>query len=321
MVARIALGSWLSKVDEIRKRSSDFNPTITFGAAVQYVVDEAVGNPDFRPLTKVYWQQNARRILKCDPSLSERRVSSISESEWITWAAKLRGGFSAWTYNKALQVAKTALNYCVIRGAIGFNPIVRARIKGRQGKLREIVLPSAAQFANLVHEVRTSGCGYARSCGDLIELLAFTGMRISEARNLLWSDVDLGEGHIAVRESKTASGRRIIPLIKEAKVLLEHMHAAQDPEPSDKVSPIRECQKSLKRACAIVGCQPLTQHDLRRLFATRAIECEIDIPTIARWLGHKDGGALLMRVYGRLRDEHSKSAARKFTFKTGIKGA
>ena len=31
----------------------------------------------------------------------------------------------------------------------------------------------------------------------------------------------------------------------------------------------------------------------------------MDIPTVARWLGHKDGGALAMRVYGHLRQEHS----------------
>jgi integrase len=35
------------------------------------------------------------------------------------------------------------------------------------------------------------------------------------------------------------------------------------------------------------------------------IESGVDIPTVSRWLGHKDGGALAMRVYGHLRQEHS----------------
>jgi hypothetical protein len=30
------------------------------------------------------------------------------------------------------------------------------------------------------------------------------------------------------------------------------------------------------------------------LFATRCIESGVDIPTVSRWLGHKDGGALAM---------------------------
>ena len=45
-----------------------------------------------------------------------------------------------------------------------------------------------------------------------------------------------------------------------------------------------------------------------------ARQAGIDIPTVAKWLGHRDGGALAMKVYGHLRDEHSKEAARKLTF-------
>jgi hypothetical protein len=40
----------------------------------------------------------------------------------------------------------------------------------------------------------------------------------------------------------------------------------------------------------------------------------VDIPTVSRWLGHKDGGALAMKVYGHLRNEHSLAAAKKVTF-------
>jgi hypothetical protein len=40
----------------------------------------------------------------------------------------------------------------------------------------------------------------------------------------------------------------------------------------------------------------------------------VDIPTVSRWLGHKDGGALAMRVYGHLRQEHSISAIQKVIF-------
>ena len=37
----------------------------------------------------------------------------------------------------------------------------------------------------------------------------------------------------------------------------------------------------------------------------------IDIPTVSRWLGHKDGGALAMKTYGHLRNEHSQAMAQK----------
>jgi hypothetical protein len=41
----------------------------------------------------------------------------------------------------------------------------------------------------------------------------------------------------------------------------------------------------------------------------------VDIPTVSRWLGHKDGGALCMKTYGHLRDEHSLSQAQRVSFR------
>ena len=70
----------------------------------------------------------------------------------------------------------------------------------------------------------------------------------------------------------------------------------------------------MNRAAKIVGMARITHHDLRHLFATRCIESGVDIPTVAGWLGHKDGGALAMRVYGHLRDNHSVAMAQKVTF-------
>jgi integrase len=64
----------------------------------------------------------------------------------------------------------------------------------------------------------------------------------------------------------------------------------------------------------VPGMSRVTHHSMRHLFATRCIESGVDIPTVSRWLGHKDGGALAMRVYGHLRDHHSVSMAAKVSF-------
>jgi len=44
------------------------------------------------------------------------------------------------------------------------------------------------------------------------------------------------------------------------------------------------------------------------------VESGIDIPTVARWLGHSDGGMLALKIYGHLRREHSQNMAAKVTF-------
>jgi len=54
------------------------------------------------------------------------------------------------------------------------------------------------------------------------------------------------------------------------------------------------CLGALESACKAVGPKPINHHDLRPLFAIRCIESGVDIPTVSRWLGHSDGGALAM---------------------------
>jgi integrase len=108
---------------------------------------------------------------------------------------------------------------------------------------------------------------------------------------------------------------RRVPMIPDARSLFQQMHSERSDEPlNEKVFRVNECQKALDRACKKVGAERITHHDLRHLFATRCIESGVDIPTVSRWLGHKDGGALAMKTYGHLRREHSIAQAQRVTF-------
>jgi hypothetical protein len=40
----------------------------------------------------------------------------------------------------------------------------------------------------------------------------------------------------------------------------------------------------------------------------------VDYMTIAKWVGHKDGGILIGKVYGHLNDEHAKQQAERVVF-------
>lgn len=96
--------------------------------------------------------------------------------------------------------------------------------------------------------------------------------------------------------------------------LLEKMRKQRESIEDDFVSQIGSAKKCLQTACRRLGTVQFTHHDFRHFFATTCIEAGVDIPTASRWLGHKDGGALAMRVYGHLRQEHNFSAARKVSF-------
>lgn len=153
----------------------------------------------------------------------------------------------------------------------------------------------------------------------MIRFLAFGGFRLSEAARVTWSDCDFKRGKILVRgdeETGTKNGSfRDVPMIPEMRQLLERLREARADEALHTAAmPLKTCQGLMNKAAIVVGMPRITHHDLRHLFATRCIESGVDIPTVSRWMGHKDGGALAMKVYGHLRDQHSVEMAKKVTF-------
>ena len=131
---------------------------------------------------------------------------------------------------------------------------------------------------------------------------------------ITWLDCDFVREEIIVRgdpeEGTKNSEMRRVPMIAEMNELLARLRKERRKEsPATRVMHISQCQIAMDRAAKKVGIPHLTHHDLRHLFATRCIESGVDIPTVSRWLGHKDGGVLAMKVYGHLRNQHSASMA------------
>ena len=186
---------------------------------------------------------------------------------------------------------------------------------------KKATLPDASVFQKMLKFLQ--GHPARRQAYDLVRLLAYSGMRISEARNVLVEHVDLIKNKLTVfgnLEKDEVSGNvigtktapfRVIPINAPLRVVLKQMIAGRT---SGQLTPITICRKALNAACKHVGTEQITHHDLRDMFATRCIESGVDIPTVAKWLGHKDGGALLMKTYAHLRDEHSAEMAKKVKF-------
>jgi integrase len=247
--------------------------------------------------------------------LDGEKLLKIKLPDCKEWAKRFTGQYDEQFYNNTLGTFRAILE----RGGLGHDDNPARKIKRLGVKPKELLLPEPAQFEALLANMEASGAGQAHHCADLARFLAFSGCRISEARKVTWADVDFERGEIKVRNAKrskvsNAQELRFVPVIPPMLGLLERLRGDQSPEPTDRVCILGECQKSLTRACAIVGIKRIPHHDLRHLFATRCIEAGVDIPTVARWLGHSDGGALAMRVYGHLRREHSREMAQKVKF-------
>jgi len=184
---------------------------------------------------------------------------------------------------------------------------------------KPIRLPRPEQFDRIINLVETSGAAQAKDCANLIRFLSFTGTRVSEAKQAVWSDVDWQENtlqihSVKVRGSHDGQVTRIIPLNPALKQLLERLRFEEKPEPNERICKVSECQKSLDRACKLVSCKRLTHHDLRHYFVTKCLQAGVDVFTLAKWVGHRDNGKLLLKVYSHLQAEHSQEQAMKVKF-------
>lgn len=180
-------------------------------------------------------------------------------------------------------------------------------------------LPSKKEFESLVKYVESSDGAYNHSASVLIQFLAYSGVRIGEANVIQWGDISFEDERMAVVGDPDTGTKnweeRSIPLFPDLRKVIEEIGRRWKPDTtSDLVLPIKTCLGTLEAACAAVQVGKLTHHDLRHFFATRCIESGVDIPTVAKWLGHKDGGALLMKTYSHIGDDHSRLMAAKVRF-------
>jgi integrase len=317
-VAQAKLSEFLK---EHRERSSNGNGGVsakmTFGEAAAIHLRNLDDNLRIKPSTRDYWRRRLLALIKSWSRLDETEIRRITQTDCKGWASIYCKKASPTNYNNTIALLRHILAIGIENGVLYSNPA--AGLKRAAIRQKEIVLPSIDKFNALLAEMRNARSRYSPHCANFAAGLAFTGCRVGEAREISWRDVDFELGEIVVRGDATTGTKnwelRRVPLIPDARALLQRMRNERPGESLDaKVFRVRECQKALDRACKKVGADRITHHDLRHLFATRCIESGVDIPTVSRWLGHKDGGALAMKTYGHLRREHSIAQAKRVTF-------
>ena len=329
-----------AKKKELQRPPEPDAPAVAFKDAKTLYLADIENDHTLAPETKRYWNYRVGALLKSWPCLDGMKLDKITERDCRDWVKRFTEKFGVSNFNNTLA----ALRNILIRGGLGRdkNPAFGTKHGSKRWRLgakpKELTLPEPAQFEKLVEAIATSGAGQARHCADLVEFLAFSGCRISEARMVTWQDVDTERGEIKIHNAKrskksTAHNLRFIPIIPPMGRLLDRLRVQNKPESIERVCVLGECQKSLDRACGMkdgkrltkktkdgkivklgIGIERITHHDLRHLFASHCIESGVDIPTVSRWLGHVDGGALAMKVYGHLRRAHSQDMAAKVTF-------
>lgn len=249
--------------------------------------------------------------------ISIRNIQPIHCDRWVTERGPK---IAARTFIHELDTLRLVFDYAVRLGLMLSNPA--KEIKRRKIVQEPIIVPTREQFPKLVAAMRESdGRAYSQAKSkpgaDLVELLAYSGCRVQEATSLRWEDVDFEHNSLTITGGSIGTKNhehRILPMTDALRTHLLRMHEERNPNPSDLITQIKDAKNCLAAASRRLGYPRFTHHDFRHFFATTCIEAGVDIPTVSRWLGHKDGGALAMRVYGHLRQEHSFQAIKLVTF-------
>ncbi len=315
-VVRLRLGDFIKAERHNSENSGSIRSgKLTFSAAQQVYLDRLDGNPGLKPRTKSHNRELLKSLARSWPGLDKMELRDLTKSDLLDWAARFGKTACASVFNHALGVLRQVIEIGIEAGARYDNP---AKAVSRLPiRLKKLVLPERPEFLALVREIAGSGSGHSKPCAELVQFLAFGGFRKGEAACITWADCDFKREKVVVRGdpthgTKTESGLRDVPMIPDMKALLVRMRQERNEErASQPVMRVNECQKAIDRASAKLGSPRITHHDLRHLFATLCIESGVDIPTVSRWLGHKDGGALAMLVYGHLRDDHSMEMAQR----------
>lgn len=161
-----------------------------------------------------------------------------------------------------------------------------------------------------------------------ILLCLYTGLRIGELLALEWSDVDTSSCELSItktcHDSKSNDGeyiriintpktptsnrtipvpKKLLPVIKTLKkngcsnyVISEDNHGIT----------VRSYQRSFELLLKKIGIKHRGFHSLRHTFATRALECGMDVKTLSEILGHKNP-AITLRRYTHSLMEHKRA--------------
>ena len=278
----------------------------TLRDAVNALEADLVERPNIRPKTAAACG-DVIRILRDTLPLTAAG-GDWSRQEAAAWWAKVGAKYSVSVANK-LHGAIRKLAGILIEAGLRVDDPTRELQRMRPRKVLR-AMPGRADMDRIVGFIlgqRKRGCVQS---SRLVGFLAFSGCRKGEAEALTWGNVKPEWLEIGVDgETKGAEFRRV-PISAPLRAILDEARP-EDARDADRIFSLRSPRRALDTACEALELPRMRVHDLRHFYATWCIESGVDVPTVSKWLGHKDGGALAMRTYGHVRDDHSLEAVRR----------
>ncbi|MEA3189109.1 MAG: hypothetical protein QOD99_2939 [Chthoniobacter sp.] len=300
------------RLSELRKKAESLTGTdkglLFDGLAVRWL---AMKKPDLKPAS----HERLECAVRCvSPFFKGLPVRSIGQAQIEAWKMKRGTKIGARSFNHERDTIRQIFEYARLNLRIILDNPAETLKKRKVGN-HEATIPTKEQFRSLMDALRAQP--KAQEAANLVEFLAYSGLRLGKAREVRWNEVNFtlntllitgGEGGTKNHDS------RAIPLSPPLRRLLERFASGCPALGDARIFAIDSAKKALFTACRNAGLPQFGHHAMRHFFCSNAIEAGIDFKAIAGWLGHKDGGVLVARTYGHLRNEHSAAMAQRMTF-------
>jgi integrase len=232
------------------------------------------------------------------------------------------GPVSERTANLDLMALRNVLKAAIDDGYLRDLPKIKMLEEPPSPK-RQLLMPT--EFDRLIASARKACQKNGEQLADYLRFLAFSGAREQEALRIKWVDVDFDHERVTIGADQLSKNweSRTVEFNSQLGALLREMRRRRAPDcswlfPSPQRGPrdqyAASFRESLNIARKAAGVEWVGFHDLRHYFCSMCVMAGIDFMTIATWLGHKDGGILVGKVYGHLLDEHRQRAAKQVHF-------
>ncbi len=225
---------------------------------------------------------------------------------------RLEDGARAATVNRDLAVLRRILRLAERKRLIGRTPFREIDFLEERKQRR---CPHIVPFEE---EQKILTSSPERHIRTLMIVVLETGLRTnSEALLLRWQDVDLVNDVIHVRQSKTPTGVRNVPISSRCKLELLAWRELFGPGFSPWIfpnlrrptQPLKDVRKSWAKALKDAGIPYFWIYDLRHTFASRLTQAGVSPLFVAQILGHSSTS--ILSTYAKAVDEYRRDAISK----------